>query len=100
VIVVATPVCFYTMSGQMKTLVGRTYPRYLEMSNKEIYFIMTAPAANKQAMESTLDRFRAFASFLKGAKENGVIYGTGGWTAGDIKGSEATNQAYEMAKAI
>lgn len=30
VIVMATPVYFYTMSRQMKTLIDRTYPRYLE----------------------------------------------------------------------
>jgi multimeric flavodoxin WrbA len=42
VIVMATPVYFYTMNGQMKTMIDRTCPRYTEISNKEIYFIMTA----------------------------------------------------------
>ncbi|MGZ4953414.1 MAG: flavodoxin family protein [Halobacteriota archaeon] len=100
VIVMATPVYFYTMSGQMKTLIDRTYPRYLEMSNKEIYFIMTAAAVSKQAMERTLDGFRAFTSLLRGAKEKGIVYGTGVWNVGDIKESEAMTQAYEMGKAI
>jgi multimeric flavodoxin WrbA len=100
VIMMATPVYFYTMSGQMKTLIDRTYPRYLEISKKEIYFIMTAAAASKQAMGRTLEGFRAFTSLLRGAKEKGVIYGTGAWNTRDIKGSEAMNQAYEMGKAI
>ena len=30
VIVMATPVYFYTMNGQMKTLIDRTYARYTE----------------------------------------------------------------------
>ena len=82
----------------MKTVIDRTYPRNLEMSNKVIYFIMTAVAASKQAMERTLDGFRAFTSLLRGAKEKGVIYGTGAWTVGDIEGNEAMNRAREIGK--
>jgi len=36
VIVMATPVYFYTMNGQMKTLIDRTYARYTKISNKEL----------------------------------------------------------------
>ena len=42
VIVMATPVYFYTMNAQMKTLIDRTYSRYTEISNKDFYFIVTA----------------------------------------------------------
>ena len=34
VIVLATPVYFYTMDGQLKTFIDRTVPRYTEISNK------------------------------------------------------------------
>jgi multimeric flavodoxin WrbA len=37
VIVMATPVYFYTMDAQMKTLIDRTVPRYTEISNKDFY---------------------------------------------------------------
>lgn len=99
VIVMATPVYFYTMNGQIKTLIDRTYSSYLSISNKEMYFIMTAADSRKQAMERTLEGFRGFTSCLEGAKEKGAIYGTGAWNMGDIKGSKAMNQAYEMGKA-
>jgi NAD(P)H-dependent FMN reductase len=100
VIVMATPVYFYTMSGQMKTLIDRTYSRYLAISNKEMYFIMTAADSRMQAMERTLEGFRGFTSCLEGAKEKGIIYGTGAWNMGDIIGLPAMKQAYEMGKAI
>jgi multimeric flavodoxin WrbA len=100
VIVMATPVYFYTMSGQMKTLIDRTYSRYLAISNKEMYFIMTAADSRMQAMERTLEGFRGFTSCLEGAKEKGIIYGTGAWNLGDIIGLPAMKQAYEMGKAI
>jgi multimeric flavodoxin WrbA len=100
VIMMATPVYFYTMNAQMKTLIDRTCPRYTEISNKEMYFIVTAADDRKQAMERTLEGFRGFTSLLSGAKEKGIIYGTGAWHLGDIKTSRAMAQAYEMGKTV
>ena len=100
VIVMATPVYFYTMNAQMKTLIDSTYSSYTEISNKDFYFIVTAADNSKQAMERTLEGFRGFTSCLEGAKEKGIIYGTGAWKIGDIIGSKAMDQAYEMGKAI
>jgi len=96
VIVMATPVYFYSMNGQMKTLIDRTYARYTKISNKEMYFIVAAADSRKQEMERTLEGFRGFTSCLGGAKEKGIIYGTGAWKAGDIKGSKTMNEAYDM----
>ena len=42
VIVMATPVYFYSMNGQMKTLIDRTVPRYEEIAGKDFYFIVAA----------------------------------------------------------
>jgi multimeric flavodoxin WrbA len=100
VIVMATPVYFYTMCGQMKTLIDRTCSRYTEISGKEFYFIVTAADDSKPAMERTLEGFRAFTSCLDKPKEKGIIYGTGAWNIGDIKKSEAMKQAYEMGKKV
>ena len=100
VIVMATPVYFYTMDAQMKTLIDRTYSRYMEIRNKDFYFIATAAVTRKQALERTIEGFRGFTSVLSGAKEKGIIYGTGAWNIGDIKGSSAMTEAYDMGKSI
>ena len=100
VIVMATPVYFYTMNGQMKTLIDRTCSRYTEINNKEMYFIVTAADSRKQAMERTLEGFRGFTSCLHGAREKGIIHGTGAWNIGDIKASRAMVQAHEMGKKV
>lgn len=99
-IVLATPVYFYTMNGQMKTLIDRTYPRYTKITNKEIYLIATAANPKKEAMERTMDGFRGFTSLLSGSEEKGIIYGTGAWKIGDIKGSMAMAEAYELGKGV
>jgi multimeric flavodoxin WrbA len=100
VIVMATPVYFYTMNAQMKTLIDRTCSRYTEITNKEFYFIMTAADSSIQAMERTLEGFRAFTSCLSGAKEKGIVYGNGAWNIGEIKGKPAMKQAFEMGKLV
>lgn len=98
VIVMATPVYFYTMNGQMKTLIDRTCSRYTEISGKEFYFIVTAAETSKQKVERTLEEFRGFTSCLEGSQEKGIIYGTGAWNKGDIIGTPAMEQAFEMGK--
>jgi multimeric flavodoxin WrbA len=97
VIVLATPVYFYSMDGQMKTLIDRTLPRYTEIKDKEFYFIATA-ADGKSEMERTIDSLRGFTDCLPRAKVKGVIYGAGAWQLGDIHGSKAMSEAYETGK--
>jgi multimeric flavodoxin WrbA len=100
VIVMATPVYFYTMCGQMKTLIDRTCARYTEISNKQFYFIVTAADNSVPAMERTIEEFRGFTYCLDAPEEKGIIYGTGAWNKGEIKGMPAMEEAYEMGKAI
>ena len=48
----------------------------------------------------TLVEFRGFTSCLDGAKEKGIICGTGAWNKGDIKNSKTIVQAYELGKKV
>lgn len=99
VIVMATPVYFYSMNGQMKTLIDRTVPRYEEIRNKDFYFIVAAADTSTANMQKTIQGFKGFTEdCLDGAREKGIIYGTGAWQIGNIKNSPAMNEAYEMGK--
>ncbi len=101
VIVFATPVYFYSMDGQMKTLIDRTVPRYTEMTDKDFYFILTAADTDKANLFRTMETFRGFTEdCLEGAREAGIIYGTGAWQIGEIKNTPAYHQAYEMGKKV
>ena len=99
ILVLATPVYFYSMDGQMKTLIDRTLPRYMEISNKDIYFIATA-AAGKRAMERTIDGLRGFADCLPGAKVRGVIYGDSVYLKGEVTDTNAMKEAFQAGKSI
>lgn len=101
VIVLSTPVYFYTMSAQMKTLIDRTVARYLEISSKEFYFIITAADTDETSLELTLDSLRGFTDMcLNNPVEKGVIIGSGVWKKGEITGTRAMKKAYETGKNV
>lgn len=100
VIVMATPVYFYTMCGQLKTLIDRTCARYTELSNKEFYFIVTAADDSIPAMERTVEEFRGFTYCLDGPEEKGIIYGIGAWNKGEINGKPAMKEAYQSGLSV
>lgn len=99
VVVLATPVYFYTMDAQLKTFIDRCVPRYTEISNKDVYFIVSAADTNKNNLAPTIEGLRGFTrDCLEGTNEKGIIYGTGAWQKGEIKDLPAYKQAYEMGK--
>lgn len=101
VIVLATPVYFYTMDAQLKTLIDRTVPRYTEMRNKEFYYIVTAADTQIDNMQKTIESLRGFTlDCLDGAKEKGIIYGVGAWNVGEILKTPAVKQAYQMGREV
>ena len=100
VIVLATPVYFYTMNAQLKTLIDRTYARYISITDKEFYFIVTAAVQDKNRLKRTIEGLRGFTSVLSGAEEKGVICATGVWKKGDVKGTKFMEEAYQMGKGV
>lgn len=55
----------------------------------------------KENLERTMEAFRGFTEdCLDGAREAGIIYGTGAWQAGEIKSTDAYDEAYEMGKSM
>ena len=101
VIVLATPVYFYTMNAQLKTLIDRTVPRYTEIKNKEFYYIVAAADTKTANMEKTIEGLRGFTlDCLDGTVEKGIIYGVGAWQKGEIRETAAFKQAYEMGTGV
>ena len=55
VIVLSSPVYFYSISAQLKAVIDRTVARWLEFRDKEFYYIMTAAEDEKHTMDCTLE---------------------------------------------
>ena len=100
VLVLASPVYFYSIDAQMKALIDRMLARWTEVKNKEFYYIVTCAYEDTSAQETALSCFRGYADCVEGAEEKGVIHGIGVYQSGEIKKSPAFTQAYDMGKAI
>lgn len=100
VIVLASPVYFYSVSAQMKAMIDRCLVDHKSLTGKRFYFIVTAADPQHEAADGTLAAFRGFIRCLPGATESGVIYGTGTWDKGDVYRHPSYEKAFEMGKEI
>ncbi len=98
IIVMASPVYFYTINAQAKTLIDRTFARYTAIRDKRFYFIVTSADSEESMMERTVECFRGFLDCLEGAVVGGVVYGVGAWKKGDIKSLGSMVHAFEFGK--
>jgi len=100
VIVLASPVYFYSVDAQLKTVIDRTVARWLEVKDKEFYYIVTCAEEDRESTERTIECFRGYADCVEGAKEMGIVYGTGLYEKGDVKDSPLLKEAYEMGLSV
>lgn len=96
VIVMASPVYFYSIDAQLKAVIDRAVAKWTKIKNKEFYYIMTAAEDSDTVMDCTLECMRGFAICLDNSKEMGVIYGKGVYEAGAIKNTPYMKEAYNM----
>lgn len=100
VIVMASPVYFYSIDAQLKAVIDRAVAKWTKIKNKEFYYIMTAAEDSDTVMDCTLECMRGFAVCLNGSKEMGVICGKGVYEAGEIKNTPYMKEAYKMGKNV
>ncbi len=100
VLVLASPVYFYSIDAQLKAVIDRTVARWLEVKNKEFYYIATMADEALTSADRTIECFRGYADCVEGAVEKGVIIGNGVYERGTIKSHKAMQQAYAMGKNV
>ncbi len=98
VIVLATPVYFYTMSGQLKVFLDRLVQNYTKIS-ADIYLFATAWDSDQDMLELTIESMRGATKYCyENCTEKGVIKAGGNDDKGDIIGKEEMAIAYNMGK--
>lgn len=95
VIVLATPVYFYSMNGQLKLFLDRTYSMYPQLNGKDFYFILTGAATTQDYMSIAIDGLRGYLSCIPNAKEKGIVYGVNAGEKGEINHTKAMEYAYQ-----
>lgn len=101
VIVWATPIYYYEMSGQMKTLIDRANSLYSSnYAFRDIYFLSAAAEEEEGVDEIALHGLSGWIACYEKASLAGSVFAGGVNEEGDISGHPALEKAYEMGKAI
>ncbi len=100
VIVLSSPIYFYSMSAQLKALIDRTYSFYQKLAGKTFYFIFSCFAPEKSYTETMLASLRGFTCCVPDSIEGGVVMGLGTNEVGEVKATPAMAEAYEMGKNV
>ena len=101
VVVLASPIYYYTWTAQLKAVIDRTYAMLGTMHNKEFYMISTCMSPNEAYCGVMIDSFRTYLGcYDETITEGGYVFGFGTGAPGDVKTTDAMQKAYEMGKAL
>jgi len=99
VIVFATPIYYYSLSGQMKTLLDRLNPIYPRENHfTDVYLLATSAENDESAMDGAIHDLEGWVSCFEGVRLAGVLKGVGVEAKGDIDYTDFPAQAFEMGK--
>lgn len=101
VIVWATPIYYYEMSGQMKTLIDRA--NYLYSSDyrfRDIYFLSAAAEDEEGVDERAVNGLEGWIACYEKASLKGVVFAGGVTNPKEAENHEAVKKAYEMGSSI
>ena len=102
VLVFATPIYFYEMSGQMKTLLDRSNPLFpADYTFREIYLLAASADENSDSMDGAVKGLQGWIDCFEHAKLAGVLRGTGLDAVGAAKNAPLIlKAAYDMGKSV
>ena len=102
VLVFATPIYFYEMSGQMKTLLDHSNPLFpADYAFREIYLLAASADENRDSMDGAVKGLQGWIDCFERAKQAGVLRGTGLDAVGAAKNAPLVlKAAYDMGKTL
>lgn len=101
VLVFATPIYYYEMSGQMKTLIDRANPLYsADYAFRQVYLLATAAEDSIHAMDGALKGVQGFVDCYEKLSLAGTVFAGGVDAPGEIESHESLKKAYQMGNEI
>jgi NAD(P)H-dependent FMN reductase len=101
VLVFATPIYYYEMSGQMKTLLDRANPLYpSDYAFRDVYLIATAAEDGDDVWARAASGLEGWIACFPKSHLSGVIFGGNATETGTILGNPAMQKAFDAGKAV
>ncbi len=101
IIAFATPIYFYEMCGQMKTLLDRSNPLFpSKYCFRDIYLLASAADTGEYSMDGAIKGLQGWIDCFSKTKLKGVVKALGAEGVGAVEDGEALKEAYAMGKAV
>ena len=100
VIVLASPVYFYSICAQLKALIDRTVVVYPNLTNKRFYYILTMADTNRDKFDGSLAALRGFLDCYEGSEECGMVCADGVYEKGTINGTKFIAEAKALGASV
>ena len=101
VIAFATPIYYYEMCGQMKTLLDRANPLYpSNYKFRNVYLLTTAAEDEPQVPQRAVSGLTGWIDCFERARLAGTVFAGGVNDMGEIEGHKALSEAYELGKTV
>ena len=101
VIVFATPIYYYGMCGQMKTLLDRSNPLYsAEYRFRDIYLLAAAGEEDEHTVDGAVTGITGWVDCFEKARLSGTVFAGGVTAVGDIQNHPAVQKAREMGRTL
>lgn len=101
VLVFATPVYYYGMSGQMKTMLDRANPLFsADYRFREVYLLAAAAEEDPHTVDGTVTGLQGWVGCFHKARLAGTVFAGGVTAVGDIQGHPALEEACQMGRQL
>lgn len=101
VLVFATPIYYYGMSGQMKTMLDRANPLFpSDYAFRDIYLLTAAAEDDPETPEGAVHGLQGWISCVEKAHLAGSVFAGGVTNEGEIEGHPALKTAFEMGSRV
>ena len=99
VIAFATPIYYYEMSGQMKTLLDRANPLFpSDYAFRDIYLLAAAAESEEETMEGAVHGLKGWIACFEKARLAGTVFAGGVTGPGEMDGHPSLAKAADMGK--
>lgn len=101
VLVFATPIYYYEMSGQLKTMLDRANPLFsADYDFRDIYFLSAAAEDAEGVDARAISGLEGWIECFSKARLAGTVFAGGVTGPGEIEGHPALAKAYDMGRAV
>lgn len=101
VLVFASPVYYYSISGQLKALLDRLNPLFAaDYAFREVYFLSSAAEDSEEAAENPKTAVQGWVDCFEQARLAGTVFAGGCDVPGAIEGHPALDEARAMGRAL